>query len=166
MNHSEYLEHFRNFLDGKKGLGLNIGHFQGLWSRRTSFRAERHVPRVSIKQLDSVASGNFLTGTCSVVPESRWPNLEPSPSFTTKPKTFSSRMDLPLPFPLILTVCRPTTGIAGKSRISAGAFAKSRSRQKRTLPKEKTPLSRLPKHRKNKSDSASNWSRTDAQMAA
>ena len=63
-----------------RGFGLNIGHFQGLSSRRSSFRAERHVLRVSIKQLDSVASGNFLTGTCSVDPESRWPNLEPSPS--------------------------------------------------------------------------------------
>ena len=67
------------------GLGLNIGHFQGLSSRRSSFRAERCVPLVSIKQLDSVASGNFLTGTCSVDPESRWPNLEPSPWFLFRP---------------------------------------------------------------------------------
>ena len=62
-----------------RGLGLNIGHFQELSSRRSSFRAERYVPRVSIKQPDSVASGYFLTGTCSVDPESRWPNLEPRP---------------------------------------------------------------------------------------
>ena len=69
------------FFDHHGGLGLNIGHFQGLSSRRSSFRAERYAPRVSIKQLDSVASGYFLTGTCSVDPESRWPNLEPSPSW-------------------------------------------------------------------------------------
>ena len=61
------------------GLGLNIVRFQGLSSRRSSFRAERHVPRVSIKQMDWVASGYFLAGTCSADPESRWPNLEPSP---------------------------------------------------------------------------------------
>ena len=64
----------------RAGLVLTSATFRGLSSRRSSFRAERHVPRVSIKKVDSVASGNFLTGTCSVDPESRWPNLEPSPS--------------------------------------------------------------------------------------
>ena len=61
-----------------KGLGFNIGHFQELSSMQSSFRAKRHMTQASIRQLDSVFSGNFPTGTFSVDPESRLPKLEPS----------------------------------------------------------------------------------------
>ena len=81
------------------GFGFNIGHFHELSSRQSSFRAKRYMTQVSIKQLDSVFSGNFSTGTCSVDPESRWPNLEPSPPapitmVSTHPGTLRSRANL------------------------------------------------------------------------
>ena len=92
------------------GLVLTSATFRGLSSRRSSFRAERHVPRVSIKQLDSVASGNFLTGTCSVDPESRWPNLEPSPSrvfFLFAPTRASDLRALAINHGLVSTSANP-----------------------------------------------------------
>ena len=70
------------------GIGFNIGHFQRLSPGQSSFRAERFITHVSIKQLDSVFSGIFLNAKCSVDPESRWPNLEPSPA--TRPPRYST----------------------------------------------------------------------------
>ncbi len=82
------------------GLVFNIGRFQRLSSRQSSFRADRYIIRVSIKQPGPVFSGNSLTGKYSLDPEPRWPNLEPSPSsrkwarsaiLATKERSFKKR---------------------------------------------------------------------------